>query len=250
MADYNPFTLKGKKILITGASSGIGRATAIECSRMGAQVIVCGRSEARLAETLRSLEGDGHCSVVGDLTSYENIGTLASEVAPLDGVVFSAGKVNTQPFPFCTRDKFDDVFNINFFSPVELMRLLVKKKKLKKGSSVVFILSTGGTARHNVANSVYDASKAALYSMVKSCAVELKSKEIRVNGVSPAMIVTPLTKIDSFSAEQVQASTSAYLLKRYGKPEEVAYAAVYLLSDATVWVTGHSIYVDGGLAAH
>lgn len=246
---YNPFSLEGKTILVTGASSGIGRQTAIECSKMGAKVIVCGRNQERLNETLSSMEGEGHASFAGDLVENENIGKLVDSISNIDGAVFAAGRGLAIPFLFATREKFDDIFNINFFSNIELLRMLAKKKKFNAGGSAVLIVSIGGTGRFTPGNSVYGAAKAALKSMVNYGAVELASKKIRVNGICPGMIDTPLIHRGTISEDQLKADAETYPLKRYGKPEDVAMGAIYLLSDASSWVTGHSLVIDGGITA-
>ena len=171
--NYNPFSLEGKTILVTGASSGIGRATAIECSKMGAKVIVTGRNKERLQETFDGLEGEGHQQLVADLVSPEAINELITNIEALDGAVLSAGfggKVT--PIQFDTRDLFDRVFGINFFSTAEMLRLLYKKKRIKKEGSIVILASVGGNRIFNVGNSVYGTSKAALNSMMKFCAKE------------------------------------------------------------------------------
>ena len=246
---YNPFSLEGKTILVTGASSGIGQASAIEASRLGAKVIVCGRNSERLAQTLSLLEGNDHSSFEGDLLEQDVVERLVKETPNLDGVVLSAGKGLTLPFPFCTREKFDDIFNINFFSPVELLRLLTKKKKLNQNSSVVIIVSIGGTHVHSVGNSIYGASKSALQTMVNFTAMELAPKKIRVNGICPGMVNTPLIHRGTLTEEQLQADMDRYPLKRYGEPKDIAYGAVYLLSDASSWITGTSLVIDGGVTA-
>ena len=246
---YNPFSLEGKTILITGASSGIGRATAIECSKMGATLIICGRNEKRLKETLNSLEGEGHTTFVGDLTEQNKIEELVNSCGNVDGVVLSAGRGLTLPFNFSSREKFDEIFNINFFSPIELLRLLNKKKKIANNGSVVTIVSIGGTGRYAVGNSIYGASKAALNSMVHFCAQELSGRLIRVNGVCPGMVETPLIRRGTLTDEQLKEDMGKYPLKRYGKPEDVAMGVIYLLSDAASWVTGHSLVIDGGITA-
>ena len=146
---YNPFSHKGKTILVTGASSGIGQETAIQCSKFGAKVIITARNEERLKETMSQLEGEGHQMIMAELTNQEDIERLVGEVPALQGLVLSAGKGTTSPFLFSTRDKYDEIFNVNFFAPVELLRLLVKKKKLEKGSSVVFVSSIGGVNHSN-----------------------------------------------------------------------------------------------------
>lgn len=244
---YNPFSLQGKTILVTGASSGIGQGTAIQCSKMGAKVIVTARNEERLKETMSQLEGEGHQMIMAELTNQEDIERLVGEVPALQGLVLCAGKGMTSPFPFSTREKYDDIFNVNYFAPVELLRLLVKKKKLAKESSVVFVSSVGGNFSFNVGNGVYGASKAALNSTMKFCAKELAVKKIRVNSVNPGMVNTKLIQGGTISEEQHWIDMEKYPLKRYGEPEEIACGIIYLLSDASSWVTGHSLVIDGGL---
>lgn len=246
---YNPFSLEGKTILVTGASSGIGQACAIEASKLGAKVVICGRNKERLADTMSQLEGDEHICFEGDLLDQETIERLVSLVPSLNGAVFSAGRGLTLPFQFSTREKFDDIFNINFFSPVELLRLLAKKKKLAAGCSVVMIVSIGGTRRYTVGNSIYGTAKAALQSMVHFAALELAPKKIRVNGICPGMVNTPLIQKGTLSEEQLKADMDKYPLKRYGEPEDIAHGAAYLLSDASSWVTGESLVIDGGVTA-
>lgn len=243
---YNPFSLKGKTILVTGASSGIGQETAIQCSKFGAKVIITARNEERLKETMSQLEGEGHQMIMAELTNQEDIERLVGEVPALQGLVLSAGKGTTSPFPFSTRDKYDEIFNINFFAPVELLRLLVKKKKLEKGSSVVFVSSIGGVKSFQLGNGIYGASKAALSSTMKFCAKELATKKIRVNSVNPGMVNTKLIQGGTISEEQHKLDMEKYPLKRYGEPEDIAYGIIYLLSDASSWVTGHSLVIDGG----
>lgn len=247
MANYNPFSLEGKTILVTGASSGIGQSTAVECSKLGAKVVITARNEDRLNETLSMMEGDGHQFIIAEQTDADQVNGLVAIIPTLDGVVLCAGKGMTLPFPFCTRDKYDEIFNVNYFAPVELLRLLVKKKKLASGASVVFVSSIGGVESFNIGNGVYGASKAAVNSTMKFCARELAAKKIRVNSVNPGMVNTKLIKGGSISEEQHQLDMQKYPLKRYGEPEEIAYGIIYLLSNASAWVTGHSMIIDGGL---
>lgn len=247
VVNYNPFSLEGKTILVTGASSGIGQETAIQCSKMGAKVIVTARNEERLKETLSQLEGEGHQMMLAELTNHGDVERLVGEVAALQGLVLCAGKGMTSPFPFSTRDKYDEIFDVNFFAPVELLRLLVKKKKLEKESSVVFVSSVGGNLSFNIGNCVYGASKAALNSTMKFCAKELAAKKIRVNSVNPGMVNTKLIQSGTISEEQHKLDMEKYPLKRYGEPVEIAYGIIYFLSDASSWVTGHSLVIDGGL---
>lgn len=243
---YNPFALTGKTVLVTGASSGIGRATAIDCARMGATVIITGRNEERLAATLAELEGEGHLSVAADLCAEGAIDEIVKGLPELQGVVLCAGKGDTTPILFATRKKFDDIFAIDFFAPVELLRMLLKKKKLRGGSSAVIISSIGGVMMRNVANGVYEAAKAAINSTMMIFAKEMGSRHIRVNSVCPGMVETPLIHGGNITDEQLKADEALYPLGRYGQPEDVAHACVYLLSDAASWVTGHSLVVDGG----
>lgn len=245
--NYNPFSLEGKTILVTGASSGIGQETAIQCSKMGAKIIVTARNEERLKETLSQLDGEGHQVILAELTNQEDVERLVGEVSALQGLVLCAGKGMTSPFPFSTRDKYDEIFDVNFFAPVELLRLLVKKKKLEKESSVVIVSSVGGNLSFNIGNGVYGASKAALNSTMKFCAKELATKKIRVNSVTPGMVNTKLIQGGAISEEQHKLDMEKYPLKRYGEPEDIACGIIYLLSDASSWVTGHSLVIDGGL---
>lgn len=245
---YNPFSLEGKTILVTGASSGIGRATAVECAKLGARVVVTGRSPERLVETMSLLPGDGHAQATAELTDAESVSALV-EIAPvLDGLVLCAGKAVTLPLGFATRDKLDEMFDVNFFAPVELLRQLQKKKKLSKGASVVFVASIGGVMSYKVGNGIYGASKAALTSVMKFFALELAPKKIRVNSVNPGMTNTGLIHRGTISEEQLAADQERYPLKRYGEPEDIAHGIIYLLSDASSWVTGHSLVIDGGVS--
>ena len=242
----NPFSLDGKTILVTGASSGIGQETAIQCSKVGAKVIITARNEERLQETFSKLEGEGHSIVLAELTNQVVIEELVEQIEEIQGLVLCAGRGMTSPFPFSTKDKFQSVFDVNFFAPIELLRLLVKKKKLQKESSVVLVSSIGGISSFQYGNGVYGASKAALNSTMKFCARELAAKKIRVNSVNPGMVNTKFIQGGTISEEQYKLDMEKYPLKRYGEPEDIAYGIIYLLSDASSWVTGHSLIIDGG----
>ena len=242
----NPFSLEGRTVLVTGASSGIGRTTAIECSQMGANVIITGRDQARLDEVFSELEGEGHQAVIADLTQEEQLQGLLGQLPVVDGVVLCAGQGTVVPFKMADRKKQDPIFEINYFAPVELLRQLLKKKKLANGASVVFVSSIGGVDSITIGNSIYGASKAALNSAMRFCALELAPKKIRVNSVCPGMVNTKLIKGGAVSEEQHQADMQKYPLKRYGEPEDVANGIIYLLSNASSWVTGHSLVIDGG----
>lgn len=242
----NHFSLDGKTILVTGASSGIGQETAIQCSKLGAKVIITARNEERLQETLSMLEGEGHSIVLAELTNQVAVEMLVEQIEEIQGLVLCAGMGMTSPFPFSTKDKFQNVFDVNFFAPIELLRLLVKKKKLQKDSSVVFVSSIGGIASFQYGNCIYGASKAALNSTMKFCARELAVKKIRVNSVNPGMVNTKFIQSGTISEEQYKLDMEKYPLKRYGEPEDIAYGIIYLLSDVSSWVTGHSLVIDGG----
>lgn len=157
-----------------------------------------------------------------------------------------AGKALAIPVKQASSEKFQDVFAINFYALVELLRQLYKKKKLKKSASVVIISSIGGLYLYEPGNVTYGTSKAALNSFMKYAAKEYAARMIRVNSICPGMIETPLIHRGVFTEEQLQAYMDNYPLKRFGQPEEVAYASVYLLSDAARWVTGTSLVIDGG----
>lgn len=243
---YNPFTLEGKTILVTGASSGIGRATAIECSRLGAKIVASGRNAQRLQETLGALEGEGHIAIAAEITDDCQLENLVAECPTLDGAAFCAGIADTTLFAFADKEKYRKVFDTNFFSPTELFRCLVKKKKLGKGASVVFVVSIGGPRATSPGNGIYGASKSALETMIHFAALELAPKKIRVNGVLPGMVETPIMQGGGISDEDYDLERKRYPLKRFGQPEEIAWAMAYFLSDASAYVTGSSLVMDGG----
>lgn len=244
MTEYNPFTLKGKTVLVTGASSGIGKQMAIECSRLGSCVIISGRNRERLKETFDLLEGSGHEILVADIAKDSEVDELVSKLPLLNGVVHSAGIIKRLPLKFVNAANLQDLMQVNFFGPALLTQKIVKQKKLQADSSVVF-LSSVATNFASLGNIMYMASKGAINSFMKGIAFELAASKIRVNVVEPGMIRTPL----SFQIEEdtLQKDLANYPLGRYGQPEEVAWAAIYLLSDASGWTTGTVIKLDGGL---
>ena len=243
---YNPFSLEDKTILVTGASSGIGKSIAIECSKMGAKLIISGRNENRLKETFELLEGDNHDYIVADLSNKEDIENLSKSLPALNGLVNCAGLTKVVPFPFATRTNFEEVMNVNFFAPTELTRLLVKSKKINKEASIVFISSVSGVYCSAVAASVYSASKGAVNGLIKGMALDLAPKGIRVNSVNPGMIDTDIFTNTAITQNELAEDVKRYPLGRYGKTQEVAYAVIYLLSDASSWTTGSNILIDGG----
>jgi NAD(P)-dependent dehydrogenase (short-subunit alcohol dehydrogenase family) len=243
---YNPFFLDEKTILVTGASSGIGKAIALECSKMGASVVITGRNEERLAQTFELLEGGNHKKVVCDLSSEESIIDLSEQLSGLNGIVYAAGIVKTLPFQFISSKEIKNIFDVNFFAPVLLSQSLIKAKKIVKDASIVFISSIDGTVAVHTGNSMYAASKGAVTAISRNMAVDLAPKNIRVNCILPGTVETPLIHAGDITQEQLNENAKLYPLKRFGKPEEIAYAAIFLLSDASAWTTGANLVIDGG----
>lgn len=246
--NYNPFTLEGKTILVTGASSGIGKATALECAKMGAKLVITGRDETRLNEVYNSLEGEGHMQIIADLSKDEDIHRLVKEVPTLNGCVNNAGYNIMSVIQFIKKDDLERIMNVNLTAPILLTQLLVKNKKIAKDSSIVFTSSISARGRNSVGNSMYSATKGGLSSFMKNAALELAAKRIRCNAVLPGMVETPLKEGKSnITEEQWEINRQLYPLKRFGKPEEIAYGIIYLLSDASAWVTGTELIIDGGM---
>lgn len=243
MDEYNPYSLAGKTVLVTGASSGIGRATAIECSRLGATVVTTGRDEARLDETMAALTGEGHVSISADLTNADDVARLVSELPQIDGFVCNAGITRRRPVSYVKEEELHEVFETNTFAAFTLTKAIMKAKKMNRGGSMVF-LSSMAARQVTPGNAVYAASKAAVESFARSCAQEYAPMQIRANAILPGMVDTPLSKQGALSAEMIERDKQNYLLKRYGKPEEIAWAVIYLLSDASAWTSGTSMVVS------
>ena len=243
MDEYNPYSLAGKTVLVTGASSGIGRATAIECSRLGATVVTTGRDEARLDETMAALTGESHVSISADLTNADDVARLVSELPQIDGFVCNAGITRRRPVSYVKDEDLHEVFETNTFAAFTLTKALMKAKKINRGGSMVF-LSSMAARQVTPGNAMYAASKAAVESFARSCAQEYAPMQIRANAILPGMVETPLNKQGALSAENIERDKQHYLLKRYGKPEEIAWAIIYLLSDASAWTSGTSMVVS------
>ena len=247
---YNPFSLENKVILVIGASSGIGRTTAIECSKMGATVIITARNEARLKETFDSLDtsfGQSHQMGIADLSTEESVFAFADSLPTLDGVSLNAGIVKTLPVKFINSKDLSEVLNTNMIGPVLLIQRLLKKKKIVKGCSIVFTSSIGGVMISTVGNTMYGISKGGLNAFMKGFALEMAANGIRSNSVNPGFVETSILSVGTISEEQLKKNVAAYPLGRFGKPEDIAHAIIYLLSDASSWVTGHTLVVDGGV---
>ena len=241
----NPFALTGRTILVTGASSGIGRATALLCAGMGARVVLSGRNTERLQATLDLLEGEGHQAVRADLTDAADREALASQVPALDGVAHCAGIGHRKLCKSLTEEDIAAVMTANFDAAVLLQSALLAGKKVNRGASVVF-LSSRTAEVPTIANALYSASKGALQSYAKCLALELAPRQIRVNCICPAMVWTPLILSEGATEEQLREQEALYPLKRYGQPEDIANLAVFLLSDASSWMTGSCIDITGG----
>ena len=243
--NYNPYSLSGKTILITGASSGIGRATAIECARLGAICIICGRNEQRLNDTLQALEGEGHIVIAADLLVEEGIRLIVEQSPVLDGVVCNAGINIMSPIYFLKNNEVDTVFRTNALAPMSLISALLKAKRIKSLASLVFI-SSMDVVNPDAGSAAYAASKAALASFMRSCAKELAPRKIRSNAIQPGLVETGMMHNGLVSEEDLEKNKELYLLKRYAQPEEIAWAIIYLLSDASNFVTGSVLTIDGG----
>lgn len=242
---FNPFSLSGKMILVTGASSGIGRAIAIACSRMGAKVVLTGRNRQKLEETLALMSDEMHSVICADLNVQQDIDNLAVSIPKLDGVVQCAGVGSRVLCKSITKDDLQHVFKSNVEAPVLLQTALLSQKKISRAASIVFIASRAADAP-SIGNAAYSASKGAILSYAKCLALELSPRLIRVNSICPAMVWTNLILQDGISKEELEQAQLKYPLKRYGTPDDVAYLAIYLLSDASSWMTGSSIDLTGG----
>lgn len=239
--------LSDKHILITGASSGIGRSTAILCSQLGARLTITGRNNIRLNETLSLLEGENHNSVVSDLSISSNLKDLAEILPSLDGIVHCAGIHENCTTRFLNLEMMESLMNINYFSIVQLISYILQKKKLRKGASVVLISSVAAFRYAEIGNALYSSTKAALSSYSRVLALELSKRSIRVNTVSPGMVKTPMQKSFDVTPEQFEKDKQNYPLG-YGEPEYIANAIVFLLSDMAKWITGSDLVIDGGLS--
>lgn len=241
------FHLTGKTVLITGASSGIGRQTAIECAAMGAKLILTARNEEKLKLVLIELSGNGHQIIPADLLNAEQTSSLASSASNLDGVVHCAGLVKPFPVSFLSREKIDETLHTNFYTVVELTTALFKAKKINREAAFVFLSSLSGQHPHK-GGSMYAASKAALEAFCKTVALEYATKGIRANCISPAMVKTPMfdEAATGMSTQSMEEHIAKYPLG-VGYPEDVARAVVFFLSPASRWITGTNLLMDGGL---
>jgi len=248
----NPMSLEGKIILVTGASSGIGKATAIQLSKLGAKLILVARNRERLEETLNSLEGKDHAYYSFDLSHIESIDGFAKNVTenhgPLNGLVHSAGIGNARTLAMLKNINLKEVMTINFYSFIELVRCFSKKKSFCDGGSIVAVSSISSIKGYK-SKTAYNASKAALDSSIRCIAGELANKRIRINSVMPGWVATEMLERYSEETAGIQEGEDTVSKQMLGlvEPIEVANLIAFLLSDATKTITGTSVLIDGGL---
>lgn len=243
---FNPFSLKNKTILVTGASSGIGKGIALACAKMGANVIINGRNDARLQATLEEMAQGQHSIIVGDLTKMQDVKDVVSKCPALDGVVHCAGIGQRKLCKQLVEEDVDIMMLTNFKAPIMLQTELLKQKKIKKSASIVFVASIASESP-TIGNAMYSASKGALKAYAKCLSVELASRLVRVNCISPAMVWTDLILKGGLTEEDLREDEKKYPLKRYGKPEDIANLAIYLLSDAASWMSNSDVRITGGV---
>ena len=247
---FNPLDLTGRFVVVTGASSGIGRATAVAVSRLGARVALGGRREDALRETHAALDGDGHLVAPFDLSATDAIpawlkGVVGDAGVPVDGLVHSAGVSRSTPLRVVTRANIDDILTPNLYATLALLRAVSARGVAAAACSVVIMSSVAGVAG-TPGLATYSASKGAIHALVRSAAQELGGKRIRVNCVAPGYVETPMLEgaRDSLPGDFQRLADRHYL--GFARAEEIAVAIAYLLSDAARVVTGTSLVIDGG----
>lgn len=244
---YNPYSLENKTILVAGASSGIGRELAVECSKMGAAVHILGRNEKKLSETLSSMEGGGHHIHICDITHEDELDALVSELPVLDGFANCVGVAKVTLMKFLSKKSLNEIIETNTVAPISLMQKLVRKKKLSKKSSVVFTSSLSGVYTVHYGDALNATSKGAINAFAKSAALDLGAQGIRVNCVNPGVVATEAAFAGtSLTKEEMEEKQKYFPLKRFGQPKDIALAIIYLLSDASSWITGVNMPIDGG----
>lgn len=250
----HPFDLTGKRILVTGASSGIGQSVAVECSKMGAELILLGRNEERLIETLGKLSGENHCYAIFDFSNkndFEGLNELVSKHGKLNGLVHCAGITSTLPIKSINEERLKTAFESNVFGAFELTKWFTKKSVINEvGASIVFIASVMGEVGE-VGKSLYSMTKGALISGSKSMALELAPRKIRVNCISPGVVLTPMVENGVYANDEklFQKVKDLHPLG-LGNTEDIANSVIFLLSNASQWITGSNLIVDGGYTAH
>lgn len=243
---YNPFSIEGKVFLVTGAASGMGKATALTCAKMGAAVLIADYNYEGLQSTLNEMGDLKHSAYRIDLSDDSTWQPMLDNMPALDGIALCAGIANMNPFTFISREELDKVFSVNFSGPVLLVKSILQAKKLSKGASVVFVSSVDGPKVVHAGNSIYSASKSALVGVARNMAIDLAGKKIRVNCVLPGTTDTPLIRTSNVTEEQLAETAKQFPLKRFGSPQDMANAIIFLLSDGSSFITGTELIVDGG----
>lgn len=250
----NPLDLAGRTVLVTGASSGIGRETARLISQLGGRVVLVGRNRERLEETLELLEGDGHRAEPFDLSSTDEIPRWLKGISvssgPIYGVVHCAGVHKLRPLRVLNSKTVEDVMRVNAGAAIGLAKGFCQKGVCAPNGSVVFISSVTGLTGQ-AGHAAYAASKGAIIGLTKALAVELAGEHIRVNCVAPGVVTTEMGQglLEMLTPEQ-SATLEANHLLGLGRPRDVAYAIAFLLGETARWITGTVLVVDGGYTAH
>ncbi|SDZ41915.1 SDR family NAD(P)-dependent oxidoreductase [Delftia lacustris] len=236
-----PFSMTGKKVLVTGASSGLGQHLAKVLARRGARLVITGRDATRLQATHAALEGENHLPVNADLTQADDRGRLIQAAGTVDGIVHCAGLQRHCPIRQLTEAMMTEMYAVNFLAPVMLTQGLLRTNAIRAKGSIIFMLST---AAHLGTRGLgpYSAMKSGLLGIIRCLALEQSRHGIRVNGISPSAIATPMWEAHQDLLEQQKLRHPLGL----GTPDDVAHGAIYLLSDASRWVTGTSLVMDGG----
>lgn len=245
---YNPYSLEGKTILITGGAGGIGSEVARICSRLGARIILTDIREDALQvalATLDKVETGDHLAITADLTNADELNSLVEQLPEINGFVCNAGVMKLVLIQFITEEELSRIQKINLNAPILLTKAILKKKKMKRGSSIVFTASAAGVYRVSEGNAIYATTKCGIDAFMRTVALEFGPKGIRCNSVNPGMVETAL--IGGFTDEQKEKEMQNYPLRRFAKPEDIALGVAYLLSDASSFVTGTALKIDGGM---
>lgn len=251
---FNPFSLVGKTIVITGASSGIGRQCAVDSSKMGARIILIARNKQRLDETMSQMEGSDHLAFSQDLVDFSRLKDFVQMIikssGPIDGLVNCAGISTTLPLKLIDESKLEDYFRVNVFSAIELTRHFCRLGNVRKeGASIIFMSSIMGMVGEK-GKSLYSMTKGSLISAVRSLACEYSKRKIRFNTISPGAILTPINQnLPHMVNPDARAALETLHLLGLGKTTDVSNACIFLLSDASRWITGQNLVIDGGYTA-
>ena len=248
MIDYRPYSLEGKTILITGGAGGIGSEVARICSKLGARIILTDIRDDALHLALSSLndvDAGSHIAIKADLTDMNELNGLVDQLPEIDGFVCNAGVMKLVLTQFITEEDLSRIQKINLNAPILLTKALLKKRKIKKGGSIVFTASAAGVFRVSIGNAIYATTKCGIDAFMRTVALEYGPKGIRCNSVNPGMVETSL--IGGFTEEEKEKEKLNYPLRRFAKPEDIAFGVAYLLSDASAFVTGTALKIDGGM---